>query len=216
MARIDTSAAADIRFYCGSTGSGKSHQIKAAVRDARRLLVFDPDDEYSHEARCRRVTSIAELAKAVPRKLSAPFRLAFVGHGVQQFEQFCRVAWLAQDARNPLTVAVDELAGVDRVSKAHGSWHQLVTRGRKYRTSIHAGAQAAVEISKTLMRQRSYLWIGYLAEKPDHEYIEERTRIPAEAVADLRGRPHFDAIELANGRPPYLIRDGRRTEIRTK
>lgn len=213
MAKTDTSARPDIRFFTGSTGSGKSYQMKLAAKDAPRLLVFDPDDEYT---RCTRFTSTAELAKAAPRDLRTPFRATFVARGPAAFDAFCRVAWYLQDARAPLTVVVDELAGVDRTAKADGWWHSLVSRGRKYRTTILAGAQSGAEISKTLLRQRSYLWIGYLTETPDHVYLEERTRVPREVLAGLRGEPHYDAVVLERGESPVLVKRGRRTKLTLK
>lgn len=197
--RTDTTAEADIRLFCGSTGSGKSHQIKRAAKDARRLLVCDPDDEYPDDLGILRAPTVNAAAKLARKRQLGPFRVAIPVSGKEQFGDFCRLAFAMLDARAPMTIAVDELADFDNQGKAPQGWGDLIRRARKYRGTILAGAQTPSEISKTLVRQRSYLWIGYLESEHDHDYLARRTRIPKEEIEALRGRPHFDAIEKAAG-----------------
>ena len=47
MTRVDVTHAADIRAILGASGTGKSHYTKAAIGKARRVLVWDIEDEYS-------------------------------------------------------------------------------------------------------------------------------------------------------------------------
>jgi hypothetical protein len=214
--RIDPSADADIRFFCGATGSGKTFQMQRAAKPARRLLVFDPDDEYADALGLARYTSPARAAKAAPRQLTG-WRVAIAANGSQSFEAFCALAWALGDARNPLTVVVDELAGVTSPAKAAGAWHSLVTRARKYRTTLIAGAQAPAEVDKTVMRQRTYLWVGRLERPADHRYIAEETGIEQSTLKSLRGKPRFDAIEKHAGSAPRCVpRTQRRCKTRRR
>lgn len=203
MARIDATLDADIRFYCGSTGSGKTHQIKQDIKAENRIIKFDPDDEYTGTA----FYQIADLLAAV-KKNPKTLNYRFVGGGKKHFLAVCKIAFAMTSPRHPVCLVVDELAGVTGTSKAEDDWHTCLTRGRKYGLRIRAGAQMPVEIDKTIMRQRSHLWIGYLERPADHDYLAKETGLKPEQIKALRPRPHFDHIAGIRGQG-YKIKKGK-------
>ncbi len=189
----------DIRAYFGSSGSGKSHQLKLAIKNEKRLLIFDPDHEYSMPGIVT-FHSLTDYVRAVEKASDKNFRFALQLSGQKAFDIFCRVAWWERSAKKSLCVIIDELAGVDRVMKAEGAWHSLLTRGRKYALKIRAGAQSPSEISKTLMRQKSFMWVGMLERGQDWQYMAKETGQPEEEFKALRGEPFFDSLEFIQGK----------------
>src|SRR3569623_2110456 len=102
--RVDVTRAASIIVVCGSSGSGKSAWVKQRIAKARRVLVWDVDDEYEG---FERITAPAALIEA--------------------FDLWARAAF----AWGNCTAVAEELAGVTTPGKAPPGWHQLVSRGRK-------------------------------------------------------------------------------------
>jgi len=202
-------ATRDVRFYCGAGGAGKTHQICQAIRKQQppRLIVFDPDDEYASALSLERCADAADLARRVPSvapRQSSRFHLSVAADSAAQFELVCRIVWALADARFPMTFAVDELAGVTGTAKAANTWHTIVTRARKYRLSVFAGAQAPAEVDKTIMRQRSYLWCGYLERPADHYYVHAEAGVPRDVLAGLKPRQGIQKLTGANWRhAPY-------------
>ena len=134
--RIDEGAAKDIRAYFGSSGSGKTHNMKLDLKQMQgaRVLVFDPEGAF--DARdgffC---TSDRKIFYQKARE-SNDIKLTFQGNGQVDFDWWCRLVFALADARRPTTIVVDELSGVTTVSKAPPAWHQIITRIRKYRGAV--------------------------------------------------------------------------------
>lgn len=200
----------DIRFYCGTSGSGKSHQIKEDIENEKRVLIFDPEGEYSSKGgkfkTAKAFTQMQPFVEAVEKNKNGNFRFALQADGAQAFEFFCMVNWvLAQDVHKPVVCAVDELAGVEKTaSKAQGTWHKILTRGRKHQIKVRAGAQSPTEVSKTIMRQRSHLWVGHMTRMPDWQYIANEIPVTVEDLRGLRPAPYFDSISHIQGKEPVI------------
>jgi len=204
----------DIRAYFGTSGSGKSHQMKKDIAKAKRVLVFDPEGEYEGIG-FQPVRSVSEFARIVQANTKKPMRLALEAGGSKAFDLFCRVVWWERDARAQLIAVVDELAGVTSVAKAPDAWHAILTRGRKYGLKVCAGAQSPTEVDKTLMRQRSALWVGAMERGADYSYMAQETGISAEVFAALRPNPYWDHILSIKGKDPKIWRNGKYAPVRT-
>jgi hypothetical protein len=204
----------DIRAFFGTSGSGKSHEIKKTIAKAKRCLVFDPEGEYE-AAGFQPVRSPAEFARIVQAHHMKPMRMALEAGGAKAFDLFCRVVWWERDARARLVAVVDELAGVTSVAKAPDAWHAILTRGRKYGLRVCAGAQSPTEVDKTLMRQRSALWVGAMERGADYEYMARETGLDATLFESLRPAPHWDHVLAVKGKEPKLWRDGKYGPVRT-
>ena len=201
--KVSESAKKDIRSYFGTSGSGKSHQIKQAIKTAPRVLIFDPEGEYKKEG-FTAFDSPLKFAEAVQKNTTKPMRYALEANGAKAFDIFCRVVWWERCASAPLVCVVDELAGVTTTAKAPGAWHSILTRGRKYKLSVRAGAQSPTEIDKTLMRQRSHLWVGYMTRGDDWAYMAKETGLDVATFQGLRPGPHFDSVTIESGKPHKL------------
>ena len=208
---MQVDAQKDIRFFCGTSGSGKSHAMKATIEKEDRVLIFDPEGEYSATGRFTQAepfTSAAAFAKAAEQRRAGRFRLAFEGEGPAAFDFFCAVAWkLATDTQGGVTVVVDELAGVEKTNgKAQGLWHTILTRGRKHLIKVRAGAQSPTEVSKTIMRQRSHLWVGHMTRAADWQYIAAEIPVTVEQLQGLRPAPYFDCVMHKQGEAPVFFK----------
>jgi len=200
----------DIRFYCGTSGSGKSYQIKTDIEDESRVLIFDPEGEYSNPSgkfkMAKAFTQMQPFVEAVEKNKNGSFRFALQQDGAQAFEFFCMVnRVLAQDVHKPTACVVDELAGVEKTAgKAQGTWHKILTRGRKHQIKVRAGAQSPTEVSKTIMRQRSHLWVGHMTRQSDWQYIANEIPVTVEDLKALRPSPYFDSISHIQGKEPKI------------
>ncbi|HET8882608.1 MAG TPA: hypothetical protein VFM56_10580 [Solimonas sp.] len=197
-ARIDVSLAASITVVVGSSGSGKSAWLKRQIKTARRLIVWDPDDEYGG-AGFHRVTTIAQLAEAL-RGASAG-RFAFVPASPAQFDAWslCAFAW-----GNCVAVA-EETADVTTPGKAPPGWGTLVRRGRKRGITLYAVTQRPSESDKTVIGNATCLHVCMLARAADRQYMareldvqqSEIDRIaPLEWIEKRRGVPGISRGKL--------------------
>lgn len=203
--RINESLPKDIRAYFGSSGSGKTHNIKQDIRGDKRVLVFDPEGSFTKADGFVVTDSRKEFVRLARR--SGDLKICFAAGGAPNFQWFCDVVFALADARRPSTMVVDELGGVTGSGKAQGAWFDLISRGRKYGVKIRAGAQRPAEIDKTLIGNKNGLFIGYLERAGDIEYMARETGINAEEIASLRGEPHYDHILYA-GRDRWELKRG--------
>ena len=200
---INVNAVKDIRAFFGTSGSGKSHAIKGTIGKDSRVIVFDPESEY-RSIGCKGYDSAQAFVKAVATAGKGKYRISFEANGVKAFDIFCRTVMAAANAKFPITVVVDELAGVTSVNKAPPAWHTLLTRGRKYGVKIRAGAQSPTEIDKTLLRQRSHLWAGHMTRRDDWVYMAKETNLDINIFEQLRPNPWFDSVMHMHGKTPVI------------
>ena len=198
---INVNAEKDIRAFFGTSGSGKSHAIKETIKKENRVLIFDPEGEYQAEG-FKPFERVGDFAKAVasnPDKM----RYTLEANGQAAFDMYCRIVWQSLQDR-PCVCVVDELAGVTTSAKAPPAWHTLLTRGRKYGLKVRAGAQSPTEIDKTLLRQRSHLWIGHMTRRDDFVYMAKETGLDSSVFEALRPNPFFDSVMHMHGKPAAI------------
>ena len=185
--KINTALAASIQVVCGSSGSGKSVTVKKQVRQAPRLLVWDPDDEYSGPEGVpgvQRVASISELARKLASAKKG--RFAFVGK-VNDFDAWCRVAF----AWGHCVAVAEELAGVTSPGKAPPGWHTLVSRGRKRGIALIGITQRPAESDKTIMGNASSIQVGRLSRAQDRRYMASEIDISDEYINGLENKQYI-------------------------
>ena len=208
MSRVNVDLKKDIRAFYGSSGSGKSHAIKQAIKKDKRVLIYDPEGEYQDE-RCVVIRSCVELVKFVKFKHLKNFRIAFEPKSRADFLVFCKIAFAECHADYPLSIVIDELGGVTTVQKAPPPWHAILTRARKYGAKVCAGTQSPAEADKTLLRNRSSLWCGMLETPKDRRYISDETGIDIGLVDGVKGEPFYEAILQERGKPWVKLRKGK-------
>lgn len=170
---VDVNRAACIEVICGSSGSGKSHYVKSKIKSAKRLIVYDPDNEYGEIKNIHTAKDITTLLSLLKSHMRGFLKVRFVPPPVDQnereklFNLFCMAcfSWC-----NCIVVA-EELAGVTKPAKAPAGWHTLVSRGRKRGISIYAVMQRPAETDKTVMGNASAIQAGLLTRAADRKYL---------------------------------------------
>lgn len=166
MAVIDVSHAADIRAIMGASGTGKSHYLRAEMRKARRLAVWDLEDEHTSI----RAVTLAQL----PRLLATgkAIKLRFVPSTdskrmAVEFDLFCRIVAAAGN----LTVVVEELRFVTQASRAPEGWAFITLRGRKRGLVVIGTSQRPAQIDKDFLSNATLIRVGALEYEPDRKAI---------------------------------------------
>lgn len=192
---IDTSRAAAIRGYFGSTGTGKSSAAKAWLRQraADRLLIFDPEGEYDQLGPlCGAAELVERLKVGLPRKA---FRLRFMPplrDRPAAFSTFCRIALVAAEQAGGCVVVVDELAEVVSSGKAIEGWGALVRTGRKRGIELVACSIRPAEIDKTFWSQCTYVRSGRLTFGPDLQRMASVLGCDPEQLAGLKDLEYIE------------------------
>lgn len=143
----------------GRSGSGKSSYVKQALKGRRRLVVFDPMDEYSGEG-CKSVHTVAAV-RAEMRRNWAGFRIAYVPQAGDEPDLLSELSRLLMWAQTPykksggkvgslLTLTVEEMntcfpvAGGAANSK---DFANICSRGRHYGIEVFGLSQRIAEVS---------------------------------------------------------------------
>jgi hypothetical protein len=163
----NTALKAEHVYICGNTGTGKSSHIKELIKKTKRVIIFDPDDEYCEMGGFVRVTKAANLLAMLRSKPTQPLKIAFVAEGTKAFEFWCSLVFVW---RNCLAVA-EEIADVTTPSKAPPQWGRLIRRGRKYGVKICAVTQRPAEADKTILCNAAVIRVCALGRNADRDAI---------------------------------------------
>lgn len=181
---MDNTNKPSIRGFIGASGSGKGVSVRALLKEEKpkRLLVWDPLNEYS--AFCKvRTNNVAVMARAC----NAPaFSVVFspgnkVKNFAAPFEDFCRVAWSAGNCM----VLVEELSDVTTPSLAPPLWAQLSRKGRHRGLQLVACTQRPAKIDKDFLGSASYLRCFTLRYPEDQRAMASVMGVPTAQVAAL-------------------------------
>lgn len=141
----------------GASGSGKSTYVKALLRGAGRVVVFDPLDEYRAEGFTRCAT-VAEVKARMASSFGA-FRLALVPPGGSEAPALDRLAKLLRYAQEPyregaysgaLVLVVEEMNLCFPVASGAArapAFADLCSRGRHYGIGLVGVSQRIAEVS---------------------------------------------------------------------
>ncbi|WP_416306205.1 helicase HerA domain-containing protein [Neptunicella sp. SCSIO 80796] len=182
MQRIDTSRKADIRYVIGSTGAGKSSYVKKEVAGDKRILIFDPDDEYGDIAGMVTVYNATDLLERVKAAKTSDLRIRLVAEGQKAFEFVCDVAFTWTNC----TLIAEELADVTKPSFAPPAWGRVVRRGaRKRNIRIFATTQRPANADKVIFTQATMIRTGLLGNDTDRKTVASEMDIPASEIGAL-------------------------------
>lgn len=141
----------------GRSGSGKSSYVKAALRAAPRVVVFDPLEEYAALPGFRAVASADDVLRAAERSYVS-FRLALTPRAGREAEDLDRLARAARIVQAPakagggrrLVVVVEEMnlsfpvaGGAERAP----AFADLCSRGRHWDVELWGVSQRIAEVS---------------------------------------------------------------------
>lgn len=178
----------DGRLYVvsGASRSGKTAWTARQVRSLRRVLAWDPEDQWSKLPGFVRIDRPGALIAAADNP--NPLKVAYVpGPGLKaDFELFCHSAFHWGRFHGGGAVIAEELADVSTPAKAPGGWGVLVRRGLKRGLSIYAISQRWSEADKTAFGNASEFVVFRCSSLADVQYIARRTRLEAAALETLK------------------------------
>lgn len=184
----------DGRLYviAGASRSGKTWWTSKAVKRARRVLAWDPEDQWAQLPGWTKVTTKAALLAAAQRK--GPQRVAYVAGGdlKAQFDFWCGCVMYAGRYVEPLDCISEELADVTTPSKAPGNWGILLRRGLKRGINIFAISQRWAEADKTAIGNATE-YVCFSMGGDDIDYMARKTRIP---VAELEALKPLEFVKI--------------------
>lgn len=164
----------------GRSGSRKTTWVKRQVKNARRLIVWDPHEDYP----VARYTSLAAFIRAIrqPGPLQAGLT---VDATPAAFERWCRAVRLVLSADQPTVVVAEEIAEVTSPSKASPEWGKLARGSRKFGATLYAVTQRPQESDKTIYTQAETLWVGRVAQK-DRAYLAKELEVEKDRLDQLK------------------------------
>ena len=139
----------------GASGSGKSSYAKRLIRGARRVVIFDPLDEYTGTTRVETIDGV----RLAMRRNWAGFRISYVpraGNEPQKLSSLCKLLMFAQEPyrrgtmKLGLTLVVEEMNMTFPVSgganKSPG-FAEVCSRGRHYGIHVIGLSQRIAEVA---------------------------------------------------------------------
>ncbi|HLP99261.1 MAG TPA: hypothetical protein VK149_12540 [Sideroxyarcus sp.] len=153
----------------------------------KRIIAWDPEDQWSKQPGFRRITTRKELFEAVQKGGAA--KLAYVASGTNIKQEFdfwagCALFWGRYFGA---CVAIgEEVADVTTPSKAPGNWGMLLRRGLKRGITIYALSQRWAEADKTAIGNATEFVCCAFSNDDDVVYMARKTRIPVDQLAALR------------------------------
>jgi len=181
---IDTSREARIYLVTGASGSGKSSIVKALMKDEKRVIAFDPDDEYGDEKGFNTADSCVDLLEKVCATKGGGMKTRIVARTPEAFGASASVAF---EWGNCAFIA-EELAGEGRTNpgKAPRDWHKIISRGRKRGINVIGVTQSPAESDKTILRNASHLFIGRMGREADAKAVSREIDVPVETLLQLK------------------------------
>lgn len=169
----------------GRSRSGKTAYTVQAVKNAKRLAVWDPEDQWSQLRGFKRVTTRTALVAEILKP--GAFKIAFVAGGdlKAEFDYWAHTIFHAGRYIAPLDCIAEELADVTSPAKAPGNWGILLRRGLKRGINIYAISQRWAEADKTAVGNASEFVLFAQSSQDDVRYLARKTRVPERLINEL-------------------------------
>lgn len=199
MTKVDVTQKADIRCVLGASGTGKSHYTKAEMAKAKRLLVWDMDDEYGKsEAPSRgavyaigsdeKLGNIIDLPRLLHAQGSGAFKLRVVPSDEQkrrnnEFDVVCKAVMIT----GKLLFVAEELKFVTQPSWAPPGWSAITLRGRKRGVKVIGTSQRPASIDKDFLGNATLIRCGALTFPEDRIAVAKSMIIDVAELEKLEG-----------------------------
>lgn len=177
----------------GASRSGKTAWVKQTTASERRILAWDPEDQWAQLPGYRKVTSRAQLLEAVTME-RGPIKLAYVAGGnlKEEFDFWAACVMYAGRYMAAVVAIAEELADVTTVAKAPNNWGILIRRGLKRGITIYAISQRWSEADKTAIGNASRFVLFRQSSGDDVAYLSRKTRVP---VTELEGLKPLEFVD---------------------
>jgi hypothetical protein len=180
----------DMIYHAGASRTFKTVRARVDLKDARRLLVWDPKGRWAQTDRCTAVSTRHDLLRRLRSNPTGPARLAFVAFAKDDFDFWGAAAfWWGRAAGEKgirTNVLAEEIANVTSPQKAPQGFHQLISQGLEFGITIHVITQSPMESEKTSFRNRTLLRVGQCERDDDAAYLARELRVPREKVDALK------------------------------
>lgn len=175
----------ELNVIAGASRSGKTAWTLRQVKAKKRIIAWDPEDQWSQVRGFTKITTRAALLAAIKRP--GPLKLAYVAGGdlKAEFDFCCACVMYAGRYVEPLDFIAEELADVTTPSKAPGNWGILLRRGLKRGITIFAISQRWAEADKTAIGNATR-YVCFSMGGEDVFYMHRKTLIPVEQLGALK------------------------------
>ena len=179
---------AQIWAVMGQSGTGKGLWIKAELKrlKPRRILILDPQDEYGKFG--GRVTSAAELVRAVTTAGAGPFGVRYVfpkscpkDHFAKIFDLACRLVYAAGNC----AFLVEELSNFTTPSWGPPLWRRMCNSGRHEGVWVIGCSQYPAQVDKAFLSNATLVHCGWLGEAPHRKSIAIKMNVSPNLVNSL-------------------------------
>ncbi|WP_287101602.1 DUF87 domain-containing protein [Hydrotalea sp. AMD] len=175
----------DIYQIFGQTGTGKSQFTKRKIKEAKRVLVIDPQDEYCGIQHFDSIDEIKEHIEKNPKV----FRI-----GVSDLRLFDECCDLIACCPSSLLVVEESQRVIPPTGRPPESFEDLIYRGRHSGTSILLVAQRPTTVNIAVRSQWNYLISFRQTERRDIGWIEDVTGYEIEE--EIRNLEVMEYIEI--------------------
>ncbi|AUG55724.1 helicase HerA domain-containing protein [Thalassospira marina] len=163
----------------GRSGSGKSTLVKKLIAKRKRVIIFDPQDEYKEVKGVFTVRRIDDVRAYIARNWRKSFKVAYVPPANNEMEALDRLSKLAKLAQirffegvdnRQLTLVVEEMHEcfpVTTMPKNLSGFGTLCSKGRHYGVELIGASQRIAEVNKRFRGNCSELYI-----LPQQDYVD--------------------------------------------
>lgn len=168
----------------GASRSGKTAFTLNEIKAHKRVIAWDPEDQFSQAAGFKRVSSTKALIEALNDTSNVKIAYVCGANLRKNFDFMCAVAYRWGLKFGACTVIAEELADVTNTAKATEKWGILLRRGLKRGITIYAISQRWAEADKTAIGNASE-FVCFRMNGDDIPYMAKKTRIPIERLERL-------------------------------
>lgn len=183
---------ADVRAVFGKTSSGKSYLTRYWMRQAKRVLVFNPNGEDAWEEGAIVTSDQAELVELVSRK--GKLRICWNGvleGGIPAFEWANKCAWAGED----FWIVWDEVERFCEGGRLPPVADKLVQAGRHRGCRIIACTRRPYMMPRILTSQANRMAIFRTTEHRDLQFFKNYIGDAIEQIPTLRDYHAVDWTE---------------------
>jgi hypothetical protein len=184
MSKINTKLDCNHEYVIGASGSGKSHYVKQRIKNIKRVLIWDSDDEYGEVSGMVKVSDPYELIQIIKNGDAVVRFVPSSMDGKFVVKCFSFVSLAAFVWGNCYFVA-EEIADVTSVSKASNGWGIVLRRGRKRGVTVIGISQRPAEADKTMFTQAAKIRTGRLDGESDMQRVASNMRIDVNMLREL-------------------------------
>lgn len=175
-----------IEAYIGASGSGKGVSLNMRLDELqpRRLVIFDPRNEYArHAPAVARLADFLAMVKAAGK--TGPLRVRFVPDGRIALGEAFAIICKAVFAAGNLCFLAEELSNVTRPSYAPPAWRLITSQGRHQGLHVLGAAQRPTMIDKDFLGNCTKVRVFMLGYDSDMQAMAKEVRSPYQALQDL-------------------------------